>query len=271
MSRVIAAAWLAAAGPPVFAQAPALAGIAHAAFRVSDLPKAREFYGKLGFEEAFAFADPGKPSVSYIKVNDQQFIELYERAEEKQATGLMHVCYEARDIQVVWNAYVQRGVQASEPRKARAGNLLFAIHDPENQLIEYTQYLAGSWHSEDRGKHLGEHFVGRHLRSVSVPVRDPASEQSFYVQRLGFDIGGARDAPKLQLPGKSGDTVELQPMNSSRPRIVFTVENPTNAAEELRRRGLGVKVDADSVAVSDPDGVLILFVEEHRENRRTRR
>lgn len=62
MSRVIAAAWLAAAGPPgVFAQAPALAGIAHAAFRVSDLPKAREFYGKLGFEEAFAFADPGNP------------------------------------------------------------------------------------------------------------------------------------------------------------------------------------------------------------------
>ena len=33
---------------------PDLAGIAHAAIRVADLDKSREFYAKLGYEEAFA-------------------------------------------------------------------------------------------------------------------------------------------------------------------------------------------------------------------------
>jgi hypothetical protein len=76
---------------------PALAGIAHVAFRVTDVQKSREFYRTLGFEQAFEIADPGKPPVSYIKINDRQFIELYGRGEDSQATGLTHVCYEAAD------------------------------------------------------------------------------------------------------------------------------------------------------------------------------
>src|SRR6478609_1043573 len=74
---------------------PNLAGIAHVAFHVTDVPKSREFYRSLGFEEAFAFKDPGKPPVSYVKVNDRQYIELYQRKDDSQPFGLMHVCYEA--------------------------------------------------------------------------------------------------------------------------------------------------------------------------------
>ena len=59
------------------AQTPPLAGIAHVAFRVADLDKSRAFYHTLGFEQAFEFADDGKTSVVFIKINDDQFIELY--------------------------------------------------------------------------------------------------------------------------------------------------------------------------------------------------
>src|SRR5690348_13951743 len=84
---------------------PALAGIAHVAFRVADVQKSRDFYRSLGFEQAFEFTDPGKPPVSYIKINDRQFIELYGRSSESQPTGLLHVCYEAPDIESLWNEY----------------------------------------------------------------------------------------------------------------------------------------------------------------------
>src|SRR5271154_3382702 len=65
------------AGPTSPDSSPALAGIAHVAFRVTDVQKSREFYRTLGFEQAFEIADPGKPLVSYIKINDRQFIEFY--------------------------------------------------------------------------------------------------------------------------------------------------------------------------------------------------
>ena len=102
---------------PASKPSPALAGIAHVAFRVTNVAKSRDFYQKLGFEQSFEFNDPGKPPVSYMKVNDRQFIELYQRADDSQPLGLMHVCYEAADIEAVQRDYVQRDVKAPEPKK----------------------------------------------------------------------------------------------------------------------------------------------------------
>ena len=129
--------------------ATSLAGIAHVAFCVRDFNKSRDFYRVLGFEEAFSFVDPGKPPVSYVKVNDRQFIELYGRAHDSQPLGLMHVCYEASDIQSVWNEYAKRGIDSPQPRKALAGNLLFLFRDPENQIVEFTQ-----WQTPWRASHF---------------------------------------------------------------------------------------------------------------------
>lgn len=69
------------------AQSTGLTGIAHIALRVNDLQKARDFYNALGFEEAFSFSDDGKVSVSYVKVNDRQFIELIPRTSDSQPGG----------------------------------------------------------------------------------------------------------------------------------------------------------------------------------------
>src|SRR5689334_23932801 len=97
---------LALQGTQVPKPSPVLAGMAHVALRVTDIRKSREFYGRLGFEEAFTFSDPGKPPVSYLKVNDRQFIELYERSDDAQPPGLMHVCYEAGDIDALREYYL---------------------------------------------------------------------------------------------------------------------------------------------------------------------
>src|ERR1035438_5015232 len=85
---VVCAAAIAAQAPaaaPV--QATDLAGIAHAAIRVADLDRSRDFYGKLGFEEAFSMSQDGKPTQSFIKVNDLQFIELYPQRQASDSAG----------------------------------------------------------------------------------------------------------------------------------------------------------------------------------------
>lgn len=242
---------------PAQDSAPALAGIAHVAFRVRDVAKSRDFYRLLGFEEAFSFNDPGKPPVSYIKVNDRQFIELYGLADDSQPLGLMHVCYEAADIQSVWAEYAKRGIDSPQPRKARAGNLLFLFRDPENQIIEFTQYLPGSLHFEDRGKHLGETRISQELVSATIPVRDLASESDFYKEKLGFEKSG--DENTLNLPGNSGHGVELT-ASASAARITLIVSDLASATAELRHRSLNVTEAKGFVSVADPDGNIVVFM-----------
>jgi catechol 2,3-dioxygenase-like lactoylglutathione lyase family enzyme len=240
---------------------PALAGIAHVALRVADLQKSREFYQNLGFEQAFEFADPGKAPVSYMKVNDRQFIELYQRSDDSQLLGLMHVCYEAGDIDALQDFYVQRGLSAPVAKKARAGNLLFSLHDPEDQTLEFTQYMPGSLHFEDRGKHLGEHRISQHMLRATIPVKEPAEEQLFYTSKLGFEETKGGDAVRLRIPGASGDEIELKAESSStKPRITFAVTSVEKAAGDLRSRGVSFR-KGEGISLTDPDGAVITFTE----------
>lgn len=239
---------------------PALAGIAHVAFRVSDVQKSRAFYSSLGFEQAFEFADPGKPVVSYIKINDRQFIELYGRADDSQALGLMHVCYEAADIESVASAYAARGLNPPQPLKARAGNLLFSIHDPEGNLLEYTQYLPGSLHFEDRGKHLSDRRISGHLVRVGVAAHDLSAAHSFYISKLFFEEITASPATLLRLPGNSGESIELDVAPApAKPRIVFEVPNLQRAIDRLRPPAFAIQTLLDAVSITDPDGATIVF------------
>ncbi len=236
---------------------PNLAGIAHVAFHVTNVPKSRDFYHTLGFEEAFAFNDPGKPPVSYVKVNDRQFIELYQRKDDSEPLGLMHVCYEANDLEALHAYYVQQGIEVREPRKARAGNLLFAFHDPEGQTLEFTQYMPGSLHYEARGKHLGTNRISEQMVRPTIPVKDVDAAHAFY-KELGFQDAGAQQGIRLRLAGASGEEIEL--LNAGGPtQIVFSVPDVKSIDRELRQRGLKPRENAESVSVTDPDGVVIVF------------
>lgn len=242
--------------PALTAQSLPLAGIAHVAFRVSNLEQSRAFYQKLGFEQFLEFSANGKTTVSYMKVNDRQFIELYPRSEDSQSLGLMHVCYESDEIVRVHDAYAARGLNPTEVKKAHAGNLLFVIHDPEGPLLEYTQYEPGSLHSVDRGKHLGAHRISQELIGAYVPVQDLAAEDAYYTQKLGFVAQGAANV--LRVPGASDDAIHLEPADG-KPGITFEVNSAKRAAKELRHRGIAVEVQPDSVSVNDPDGAVIVF------------
>lgn len=240
---------------PAARTATELAGIAHVAFRVADFDKSRRFYLTLGFEESFAYSDPGKAPVSYIKINNHQFVELYGRENDSQPIGLMHVCYESDDIQALHDEYLKRGVDAPPPRKFRAGNLLFLIRDTENQVVEFTEYLPGSMHFEDRGKHLGERRLTERLAAVTVPVHDAAAELAF-LRKLGFEPSAG--SLRLALPGSSGQTLGLEADNTHA-RITLSISDLPAAAAELRRRSFAPEVSGNLISVSDPDGNLVQF------------
>jgi catechol 2,3-dioxygenase-like lactoylglutathione lyase family enzyme len=243
----------------VHAQSTDLTGIAHIALRVNDFQKTRDFYHTLGFEQAFEFTDSGKLSVAYIKVNDHQFIELIPRTSDSQPGGILHTCFEVADIESLFKAYVARGLQPTEPKKARAGNLLFVMHGPDDQLLEYTQYMPESLHSLDHGKHLGDR-ISTHMLEATTPVHNLPVERAYYTDRLAFKSAGS-DGNELYIAGSSGDKVELQAaLPDAKPHVMFAVANVRHAAQELRKRGFEVQKSRHAISVTDPDGAVILFV-----------
>ena len=212
-----------------------LDGITHAAFRVPDLDRSLRFYRTLGFEQAFAFRDDGRVSVAFLKVNDRQFIELYPGG----APELMHVCYETGQIQAARDVYASRGIEASEVRKARAGNLLFSVRDPEGKVFGYLEYLPGSLHVEDRGKHLGAERLSDRIVKIAIPVRDPSAEAAYHRDQLG--LGGEVEAVK----GAAG--------------ITFLIDDLSGTERELRRRGITPGRTGAALTVPDPNGNLLIF------------
>lgn len=242
------------------AQPLALRGITHVAFRIADLRASAAFYQALGFEQAFRLDDAGVTTVAFLKVNDRQFIELYPRTADSQPLGLMHICFEAGDLAALRAEYLKRNLEPTPINKARAGNLLFSIHDPEGQVLEYLQYLPGSLHVEDRGRHLGQRRISQHLVRAVANVRDVAGARAFYTGRLGFEDRNGGSTGRLLVPGNSGEEVELQATSTeARPRLVFAVPDVARATEELRGRGLAPMASADAVQVVDPDGAVVVF------------
>src|SRR5580692_1756734 len=190
MSRTVWLLSIALAICGVAAQAqtetPLLAGIAHVALRVSDLNRSRDFYQKLGFEEAFTLTKDGVTTESFLKVNDRQFIEMYPKQQPSQPIGFMHFCFEGADLEALNRDYLARGLSPTPVRRAGAGNLLFTMEGPEKQNIEYTQYLAGSLHSNDRGKHLGANRISTELVAFGLAMQNQSAAEDFYRQKLGF-------------------------------------------------------------------------------------
>jgi len=240
-------------------------GIAHVAFRVADLETTRAFYNRLGFDQFFEMKQGNRTTEAFFKVNDHQFIELYPRTDPAQPLGLMHVCYESRDLDGLHAELVKRGLAVSDVRKAGAGNLLMTMKDPEGQTIEFTQYMPGSRHFEDRGKHLGEKRAAQLMVGATSPAREVEAIRGFYLDKLGFRNINNGIPARLRMPGDSGQEIDLTSAGADvKSGVQFGVADLKGTAARLGELGLAVNsVPARNptlLSVADPDGVVVSFV-----------
>jgi catechol 2,3-dioxygenase-like lactoylglutathione lyase family enzyme len=244
-------------------KAPPFNGIAHVAIRVHDLASSTAFYEKLGFEQAFDLRKDNVPYESFIKINDTQFIELYPTTAKEPDAGFLHLCFEGADLQAINDDYLSRGLTPKPVRKAGAGNLLFTMAGPAQpfgpQNIEYTQYMPGSLHSNDQGKHLGPDRVAEKLIAVSLAMEDPESARDFYINQLNFKPI-ANDQMDLHMPGESGQEVEIVPATiGSHARLTLEASNLAKSARHLHKEGVFAVKNGATLTVIDPDGNVLLL------------
>jgi len=284
---VLAATGLSTLAPAQSAPAPAsvppMNGIAHIAVRVKDIATSVAFYNKLGYQQAFAnlAKDGTTVTQSFVKLNDRQYIELYPVGGRDTQVGFLHLCFEGTDLPAIHDYYVAEGLAPISVRTAGAGNLLFTMKGPQQfadpQNIEYTQYMPGSKHTVDFGQHLGPDRVGDKMTVVALAMQDPAAARTFYLEKLGFTPNSANPA-RLNLPGTSGEQVEIVPLDPLGPRssIVLTSPDLNKAEAQLKRQQVEYKrasssaTDAngktrtiDMISVTDPDGNIIRIAQAH--------
>lgn len=244
------------------AQTSQISGIAHIAYRVSDLDKEVAFLQKLGYEESFGFTNAqGETSEVFIKVNDRQFIEVYPQTNPSQPLGWMHVCYESDDLNALVAALTAHGLKPDAVRKAGAGNLISALKDPEDRTTEFTQYMPGSKHTLDRGQHLGSRRISDQLIGFELPVPDLEAARKFYTA-MGFEaMNGRAGGLRLRLSSVSDLRVQIRTAGAgANPETDFRVSDTAAAAKQLQEAGITAKQERNRLLVTDPDGNVFSFV-----------
>ena len=167
---------------------PHILGVAHIAIYAADYEKSRAFYRDfLGFEEPYSLPNPdGTPSMTFFKINERQYIELFPETAPK-SDRLNHISIETDNAEAMRVYLASRGVAVpKQVGKGRIGNANFNIKDPEGHTVEIVQYEPDGWTVRERGKHLPERRVSKHMMHVGIIVTALDPELKFYSDILGF-------------------------------------------------------------------------------------
>ncbi len=167
---------------------PRLLGLSHMALFVNDLQKSRAFYEDfLGYQESYVLKrEDGSDRIVFIKVNDDQYIELFAE-NPKQDGHLNHIAFFTDSAQGLYEYLASRGVKVPDKvGKGRIGNLNFNIVDPDGHTVEIVQYEPDSWTRREKGKFMPDTRISVRMYHVGVLVGTLEPAMKFYRDILGF-------------------------------------------------------------------------------------
>jgi lactoylglutathione lyase len=129
-----------------------ITGLGHIAIKVTDLNRSLDFYiNKLGFPEMLRLHnDDGSTWLVYLRITDDQYLEVFPGAETDRApgwntNGMNHMCLIVDDIEVVLAQIEAAGLSLLLPLKtAIDGNRQAWLEDPDGNRIELMEMAADS-------------------------------------------------------------------------------------------------------------------------------
>src|SRR5438046_6295172 len=186
--RLSVALFLLALIAPAQPQRPKILGLAHIALFTADVEKSRRFYKDfLGYCEPFELKNPDRSlSLTFIKVNDHQYIELFPE-HESRTDRLHHISVYTDNAEAMRLYLASRGVKVPDRvPKGRIGNLNFNITDPDGHTIEIVEYAADGWSMREKGNFMPASRISQHLLHAGVLVGNLGAALHFYGDVLGF-------------------------------------------------------------------------------------
>jgi catechol 2,3-dioxygenase-like lactoylglutathione lyase family enzyme len=296
--------WLALfvlAGAPLPAQPPVglpaksarISALYHVGFWVRDIDKARAFYEIfLGFGEPYTLNYPtGALQMVVIKVNEQQSIYLFPNPSKILPNGdnLDHLGLVTDDAGALQAKLAAAGLKAAAVHKARVGDLIFGIKDPDGHPYEVTEFEPDGQLMKHQGQSLPSSRISARLRSATLSVADVQGSLAYYRNGLGFketwrgeESKGVPARVELRVPdGTSGVILQAYAAKpgAALPRAVpeFCLEVPdvSGAVAILNQRALRGGFPSPSpieiglngrrqASCVDPDGTRVVLMEAGR-------
>src|SRR5271165_1022017 len=117
----------------------------HVGIYVKDFDESMRFYTEImGFPEAFTIKDQnGKPTLAYLQINRDQFLELAPATAERPV-GLSHIGIWPEDLNATVAALRQRGVKLDDPRTGATKTSITNATDPNGVRLELLDFLPDS-------------------------------------------------------------------------------------------------------------------------------
>jgi catechol 2,3-dioxygenase-like lactoylglutathione lyase family enzyme len=171
---------------------PKIVGVAHIGLRTDDMAAARKFYtGVLGLQEPFSLDKPPSEGtgllLTYFKVNDHQYVEVFPELKDPKQDRLSHISFETSDAEQMRAYLASQGVKVPDKLEPMLdGNRGFDVDDPDGHDVEFVQLMPGSIHSRNFGKFLPDSRISQRIIHVGVVVKDRTASDHFYKDILGF-------------------------------------------------------------------------------------
>jgi catechol 2,3-dioxygenase-like lactoylglutathione lyase family enzyme len=262
---------------------PVITGISHIIFYSDNIAQSREFYGTLlGWLPVPATSSA--PGLRFYP-NHAQYVELLPPPSPGQADRLDLVAFRTDDAERLREHLAAKGIAVPDAvTLEHDGSRSFQVHDPEGNLVEFTQL--GKMQVSSPSPAALTRRLSTHIMHAGYLVRNRASLDHFYKDVLGFHLywqGGAKpgnvDWVMMQVPDGTDwieymlnlpadpTPVQLGSANHIAPGVLHVAD----LQWQLEQRGwqapggrdpkvLGVdgKLQLD---LHDPDGTRIEFME----------
>lgn len=266
---------------------PRILGVPHVAFRVHDIEASRHFYKDfLGYAEPFSIRTDGKLTMTFIKINDRQYIELAPETKPDEPR-FIHLALQTDDADALRRYVKSKGYPAPDKpaAKGRIRNTGTGLADPDGNRIDVTQYEPGSESMKHVGKDMPDTRISTHLLHVGFYVSKPETAR-YYIDLLGFREfwRGTADGVKASYsnlfapegteyveflfapptPASSGTTYHVALEVPDMDRAVAKLN--ASAARKDYKRPIEVKTGKNhkrQCNLFDPDGTRVELMEDH--------
>jgi len=161
----------------------------------------RAFYENyMGYAEPFLLSNSN--TVAVIKINDQQYIELFQGALDPDQYQLVSYGYQVTNAEVYREQLASNGVAVSSAVTTNfLGNLSFFSTDPDGHTNEWVQYLTNSLTGLTQGQAMPGTQVYGYMFAFGGFSANSANTYDYLVNQCGFDSGKHTD---VHIPNNNG-------------------------------------------------------------------
>ncbi len=255
---------------------PKIYGIAYVKVKVTDVAKARAFYGGIlglseGAESCKGVADP------CFSVNGSQHVELVKTVVSDSSSFLAEIGLETESLEQMLGYLTANGWPASKILRRPDGRKFLEVLDAEHNKLVFVERMANGTGTVNAGA------ISNRLFHAGFVVNNLKAEQHFYESILGFKLywrGGFKDDGtdwyEIQVPDGNNwieFMLNISPTADHKERGIqnhfsLGVENSEAAAQKLRAKGAktfdGPEVGRDgksALDIYDPDDTRVEVME----------